>query len=128
MPTCRLCAFTGERTHFIHGVGPRKDVCARCGVEQGFVSAEEAPNYYSKELAGARWNLVARRWAPWFWLSVLWSLWIVLLADVAGWNLVSLGILVIVSLLLPARHFLNSAAFNAELQKVTPDYERPKGH
>ena len=128
MPTCRHCGFTGSRVHFIHGVGPRKDVCARCGVERGIVSREEAPNFFSKEIASARWNLIARRWAPWFWLSVLWSLWVVLLSSISTWNWVSLSLLVILSLLLPVRHILTSASFNAELHKITPEYERPEGH
>jgi len=128
MPTCRHCGFTGSRMHFIHGVGPSKDVCARCGVEQGLVSIEDAPNFYSRETASARWNLVAHRWAPWFWLSVLWSLWIVLLSTIPVWGWLSLSVLVILSLLLPVRQILTSASFNAELQKITPEYERPKGH
>lgn len=128
MPTCRHCGFTGGRENFIHGIGPRKDVCSRCGVNKGIVSTEEVPNYYSKEVASARWNLVARRWAPWFWVSILWSLWIVVLSSIQTWDWVSLCILIVISLLLPVRHILTSAAFNANLERITPDYERPKGH
>ena len=46
MPTCRLCFSVYPREQFIHGNGPRAQVCVRCGVEQGMVTEEEAASLY----------------------------------------------------------------------------------
>ena len=75
--------------HFIHGNGPRKDVCAHCGVKMGLVSEEEAVNLFSNEVANARLNLVSRRWAPFFWVTLLWNAWFFFIRDVNIWNWVS---------------------------------------
>ena len=54
MPTCRKCNQTYHQSHFISGNGPRYLICGRCAVEMGLVSPDEAPEYYSDELARAR--------------------------------------------------------------------------
>ncbi len=128
MPTCRLCGFTGSRINFIHGNGPRKDVCAKCGVEKGLISEDEAKNLYSNNVANARLNLVSRRWAPFFWIGILWITWILFIKNVEIWNWVILGILILFTLTLPLFLIITSAKFSAKMNDVTPDYKRPKGH
>ena len=112
----------------IHGNGPRKDICARCGVEKGLVEEADVPVLYEKSLANARLNLVARRYSPWFWLVVVWSIWIVMISSIAVWKWVLLGTLVIATLALPILHIISSAKYAAAMAKLTPDYEIPEGH
>ena len=128
MPTCRHCGFTGDRMHFIHGNGPRKDVCAHCGVKMGLVSEEDAVNLFSNEVANARLNLVSRRWAPFFWVTLLWNAWFYYIMDVNNWNRVVFGILLLITLTLPVLFLISSATYSAKMEKVTPDYKRPDGH
>jgi len=112
----------------IHGNGPRKDICVRCGVEKGLVEKEEVPVLYEKGLANARLNLVARRYSPWFWLVILWSVWFVLISSIAVWKWVILGILLLSTLALPVLHIISSAKYTAAVAKLTPEYETPEGH
>ena len=65
MPTCRKCNQTYHQSHFISGNGPRYLICGRCAVEDGLVSPEEAPQYYSDELARAVWYCIARGTGLW---------------------------------------------------------------
>ena len=41
MPTCRYCLGTFSREQFIHGNGPRAQVCIRCAVEMKIATEEE---------------------------------------------------------------------------------------
>ena len=84
--------------NFIHGNGPRKDVCANCGVNLGLTTKEEATNLFSNEVANARMNLVSRRWAPFFWIVILWNAWYFFLRDVDIWNWVIFGFLILISI------------------------------
>ena len=112
----------------IHGIGPRKDICARCGVEKGLVEKEEVPILYEKGIANARLNLVARRYSPWFWLATLWSVWFIWIVSVPVWKWVVLGILVLSTLTLPILHITSSSKYAAAMAKLTPEYETPEGH
>ena len=38
MPLCRSCNGTFAREYFIHGNGPRAQICVRCGLDQGLVT------------------------------------------------------------------------------------------
>lgn len=128
MPTCRHCKFTGSRMNFIHGNGPRKDVCARCGVELELISPDEATNLFSKEIANARLNLISRRWAPLFWILILWNAWFFFFRSINIWNWVILGLLIILTLVFPIFNLMSNATYSAKLSEVTPDFERPDGH
>ena len=86
MPTCRHCYCVYPREQFIHGNGPKAQVCVRCGVEKGLVSEEEVASLYNNSTANARFSALARRWSPLMWLSVLWIAWIVFLNDVEPWG------------------------------------------
>ena len=46
MPACRMCKQNYPDSQFISGNGPRYQVCARCGIENGLVRAEEAPQFF----------------------------------------------------------------------------------
>ena len=128
MPTCRHCFGVYPRNQFIHGIGPRAQVCVRCGVEKGLVEPEEAPSLYDKSTANARFSALARRWSPLMWLSVLWTAWILFLSDVDPWRLYALVLLVVFTLLLPVYMIFFSSKHMAVMARLTPDYERPKGH
>ncbi|MBI99241.1 MAG: hypothetical protein CMB71_03625 [Euryarchaeota archaeon] len=128
MPICRLCSGTYPREFFIHGNGPNTQVCSRCGVEQGYVSKDEAANLYDDALKSARLSTVTRRYRPFLYLTVLWGLYITTVRSIDPWGwymLIMLALLTLASIVL----FLTSAArYSSTLARLTPDYERPKGH
>lgn len=128
MPSCRFCYSFYPREQFIHGNGPRKDVCVRCGLDKGMVTEDEVPSYFSEGVANSRLNLIARRYSPFFWLAALWTAWIIYLRPLELWGLFSLIILALLTLATPIGFILSSAKFEATLKKMTPDYERPPGH
>ena len=120
MPTCRKCNQTYHQSHFISGNGPRYLICGRCAVEDGLVSPEEAPQYYSDELARARLVLYSKRYRPLAFTSAGWILfltmgryralvWSFLRYTAGGHSSCSVV------------HLLGSARFKAELAKLTPE-------
>jgi len=114
--------------NFIHGNGPKKDVCVNCGVNMGLTSQEDATNLYSDEVANARMNLFSRRWAPFFWIIILWNAWYFFIIDIEVWKWVFLGILILITLALPLYLLISSAAYSAKMHEITPDHKRPDGH
>ena len=128
MPTCRYCYSTYAREQFIHGNGPKAQVCVRCGVEKGLVTQEEAASLYDQSTANARFSALARRWSPLMWLSVLWIAWMVFLKNVDPWGLYMLILLAIFTLVLPLYMFFFSSKHMAVMARLTPEYERPEGH
>jgi hypothetical protein len=128
MPTCRHCYGTYERGQFIHGNGPKSQVCVRCGVEKGLVTEDEVASLYDKSIANARFSALARRWSPLMWISVLWVVWIIFIRDVDPWGLYSLILLAVFTLLLPVYMIFFSSKHMAVMARLTPDYERPRGH
>ena len=109
MPTCRLCFSVYPREQFIHGIGPKAQVCVRCGLERGLVTEEEVASLYNKSTANARFSALARRWSPLMWLSVLWIVWIVLLNEVDPWGLYTLILLALFTLVVPLYMFFFSS-------------------
>ncbi len=128
MPTCRHCYGTYTRDQFIHGNGPKSQVCVRCGLEKGLVEEHEVASLYDKSTANARFSAVARRWSPLMWLSVLWTAWILFLSDVEPWDLYTLILLALCTLIVPVYMFFFSSKHMAVMARLTPEYERPKGH
>ena len=128
MPTSRYCYSTYAREQFIHGNGPKAQVCVRCGVEKGLVTQEEAASLYDQSTANARFSALARRWSPLMWLSVLWIAWMVFLKNVDPWGLYMLILLAIFTLVLPLYMFFFSSKHMAVMARLTPEYERPEGH
>ncbi|MBF90599.1 MAG: hypothetical protein CMP75_02400 [Flavobacteriales bacterium] len=92
------------------------------------VSEEEAASLYDKSTANARFSAVARRWSPLMWLSVLWIAWIVFLNEVDPWGLYTLILLGIFTLIVPVYMLFFSSKHMAVMARLTPEYERPKGH
>ena len=128
MPTCRHCSGTYNRDQFIHGNGPKAQVCVRCGVEKGLVAKEEVASLYDRSTANARFSALARRWSPLMWLSVIWIAWILYIKDVDPWGLYTLILLAVFTLLVPVYMFFFSSKHMAVMARLTPEYERPKGH
>jgi len=128
MPACRLCAATYPREYFIHGIGPRKDVCVRCGIAHDFISAEEAPTLYDASTSTARMTLLARRYSPFLWIGLLWTAWITSLSSIAIWGLASAVLLGIFTLALIPWFIISSPSYQAKLAGLSPDYARPPGH
>ena len=128
MPICRLCSGTYPRESFIHGNGPNTQVCSRCGVEHGYVGKDEVANLYDDTLRSARLSTVTRRYRPFLYLTVLWGIYITTVRSINPWGwymLIMLTLLTLASIVL----FLTSAAkYSSTLSRLTPDYERPKGH
>ena len=78
--------------------------------------------------SNARLNLVSRRWAPFFWIIVLWNAWFFFIKDVNIWNWVVFGALLIITLILPVLFLISSATYTANMEKITPEFKRPDGH
>ena len=128
MPTCRICSATYQREYFIHGNGPRAQVCVRCAVEQKLISKEEAVNLYDDKLRNARLSVVARRYSMFLYIPVLWTLWIMYLSSVKPWGIYFLLILIVLTLFAPVWFFIRSTQFAGDMARLTPAYDRPKGH
>tara|TARA_Y100001935_G_C17292306_1_gene504139 strand:- start:1612 stop:1905 length:294 start_codon:yes stop_codon:yes gene_type:complete len=97
-------------------------------VEKGLVSEEEVASFYTPSVANARFSALARRWSPLMWLSIIWVSWIVFLKDVKPWGLYTLIVLGLFTLIVPVYMLLVSSKHMAAMARLTPDYERPKGH
>tara|TARA_B100000214_G_scaffold374270_1_gene356537 strand:+ start:112 stop:498 length:387 start_codon:yes stop_codon:yes gene_type:complete len=128
MPTCRFCSGTYPREYFIHGNGPRAQVCVRCAVEKKLISKEEAVNLYDDKLRNARLSIVARRYSMFIYIPVLWTLWIMYLSSVKPWGIYFLLILIGLTLFAPVWFFVRSTQFAGDMARLTPAYETPKGH
>ena len=122
MPTCRYCLGTFAREHFIHGNGPRAQVCIRCGVDKKMATEEEVSNLYNDELRNARLSLVARRYSMFLYIPVLWTLWGMYISSVDPWGLYFLFILIGLTLFAPVWFIIRSAHFAGNLARLTPDY------
>lgn len=126
MPACRLCHGTYPREYFIHGNGPRKDVCQRCGLEKGMIEESEAAMLFDTSLANSRLNLLSRRLSIWLFIIAIWFLWFALLSDLSIW--ISLPALTIITIGLLILHMFGRPRYRAMLLRLTPEHERPPGH
>lgn len=100
----------------------------RCGVDQGLVSKEEAASLFGEELSAARLSTISRRWGPIITLSIGWVLWIGLLAGNPPWSLYVLGLLSLGTLVTPIVMIAYGPKFRSDINRLTPAYDRPKGH
>ena len=128
MPTCRHCGSTYPREFFIHGNGPKTQVCVRCGVDHGLVSKDEVPVLFDKSTSSARFSTVARRYSIFLYIPFLWTLWGMFLADVQPWGLFFLGLLLLLTLLAPVLFLYRGGRFSGQMARLTPAYDRPKAH
>ncbi len=113
MPTCGKCNQTYHQSHFVSGNGPRYLICGRCAVETGLVTVDEAPQFYSDELARARLVLYSKRYRPLAFTSAGWILFLTLGRGIELWSGVFFGTLLVATLATPVLHFLGSAGLNA---------------
>ena len=128
MPACRHCGSTYPREFFIHGNGPRAQVCAQCGLDQGLVTKEEVPILFEKQLANARFSAVTRRYSIFLYIPFLWALWGFTLSDVKPWGLFFLGLLIVLTLLAPVIFIYRGGRYSGDMARLRPAYDRPKGH
>lgn len=128
MPICRLCSGTYPREFFIHGNGPNTQVCSRCGVEHGYVSKDEVANLYDDTLKSARLSTVTRRYRPFLYLTVLWGIFITTIRGVDPWGRYMLIMLALLTLASIVVFITGAAKYSSNLARLTPEYERPKGH
>jgi hypothetical protein len=120
MATCRICRGVYPQDQFISGNGPRYLVCNRCGVEEGYVSDDDVPSHFDDATVKGRYTLVARRYAPWFWLGIGWTLWALFFVGTPLWGNAALAVLVLSTLGIPVFHILGGAKFQANLRRLTP--------
>ncbi|MBN55630.1 MAG: hypothetical protein CMA79_04265 [Euryarchaeota archaeon] len=120
MPACRMCKQNYPDSQFISGNGPRYQVCARCGIENGLVRAEEAPQFYSDEVLNERLTLYTRRHLPWVAVLVGWVMYISLGRGIELWSNLFLLVLAVATLVVPVLHFMGSPRFNAEISRISP--------
>lgn len=128
MPACRHCGSTYPREFFIHGVGPRAQVCAQCGLDKGLVTKEEVPILFENQLANARFSTVARRYSIFLYVPFLWALWGFTLSDIKPWGLFFLGLLIVLTLLAPVIFIYRGGRYSGDMARLSPAYDRPKGH
>jgi len=126
MPTCRFCQGTYPREYFIHGVGPRKDVCQRCGVDKGMIEQSDASMIFDSSLANSRLTLLSRRMSIWLWILAIWIFWFALFSNISIW--ISLPVLTILTIAMLTYHLFGRARYSAMLSRLTPEHERPPGH
>ena len=128
MPICRLCSGTYPREFFIHGNGPNAQVCSRCGIEHGFVSKDEVANLYDDTLKSARLSTITRRYRPFLYLTVLWTIYITTVRSINPWGWYMLIMLAVLTLASVVLFFTSAAKYSSTLARLTPEYERPEGH
>jgi hypothetical protein len=128
MPTCRHCSSIYPRDYFIHGNGPRTQVCVRCGVEQGLITAEEAPTLFNTSQKNSRFSIVARRYSFFLYLPILWIFWSTSLSGVEPWGMYFLIVLILLTLVSPLWFIYRASQFSGDMARLTPAYERPEGH
>ena len=83
---------------------------------------------YRESTASARFSAVARRYSVFLYIPFLWVLWGMLLSDVEPWGLFFLGLLILLTLLAPILFFYRGGRFSGQMARLSPAYDRPKGH
>ena len=128
MPTYRLCASTYPREFFIHGNGQYTQVCVQCGVDKGLVKKEDVPILFEKSTSSARFSTIARRYSIFLYLPFLWVLWGSTLSGVEPWGLFFLILLILLTLAAPVLFIYRGGQYSGDMARLTPAYDRPKGH
>ena len=128
MPTCRNCGSTYPREFFLHGNGPYDKICVRCGVDLGLVKKEDVPILFEKSTSSARFSAVARRYSIFLYLPFLWILWGSTLSNVEPWGLFFLILLILLTRIAPVLFIYRGGQYSGDMSRLTPSYDRPKGH
>ena len=103
-------------------------VCVRCGVDQGLVATADVPVLFENSAASARFSAIARRYSIFLYLPFLWILWGSYLSDVKPWGLFFLGLLLLLTLAAPILFIYRGGQYSGDMARLTPAYDRPKGH
>ena len=92
------------------------------------VSKDNAPNLYDDTLKSARLSTVSRRYRPFLYLTVLWGLYITTVRSISPWGMYMLIMLTLLTFASLVLFITSGARYTSTLTRLTPDYERPKGH
>jgi hypothetical protein len=92
------------------------------------VTKEEVPILFEKQLANARFSTVTRRYSIFLYIPFLWALWGFTLSDVKPWGLFFLGLLIVLTLLAPVIFIYRGGRYSGDMARLSPAYDRPKGH
>ena len=123
MPLCRSCNGTFAREFFIHGNGPRAQICVRCGLDKACDQEESRPSSMRTS---------SRPAFPWCRDDGAldhnpdgWTLWLTFLTGVSPWGTYVL----VLSAWAPCSCRLKScstAQVLGDMARLTPTHERPK--
>ena len=97
-------------------------------MDHGLVTKEEVPVLFEKSTSSARFSTVARRYSIFLYLPFLWVLWGSTLSDVEPWGLFFLILLILLTLAAPVLFIYRGGQYSGDISRLTPAYDRPKGH
>ena len=83
---------------------------------------------FEKNTSSARFSAVARRYSVFLYLPFLWVLWGATLSDVEPWGLFFLILLILLTLAAPVLFIYRGGQYSGDMARLTPAYDRPKGH
>jgi len=97
-------------------------------VDLGLVPKEEVPVLFDKGTTSARFSTVARRYSIFLYLPFLWILWGSTLSGIRPWGLFFLILLILLTLIAPVLFIYRGGQYSGDMARLTPNYDRPKGH
>jgi hypothetical protein len=83
---------------------------------------------YDGGLGSARLQIMARRYSVFLYIPLLWTLWIMVLKDIQPWGIYFLLLLVALTLATPVWFIYRGGQYSGDMARLTPTYDRPKGH
>ena len=83
---------------------------------------------YDDSLRSSRLQTLARRYSIFLYIPLLWTLWIIVLSDVRPWGWYFLGLLIVLTLIAPVWFIYRGGHYSGSMARLTPAYDRPKGH
>jgi hypothetical protein len=97
-------------------------------VDNNLVSKDEVPVLFERSTSSARFSAVARRYSIFLYLPFLWVLWGSTLSNVEPWGLFFLILLILLTLASPILFIYRGGQYSGDMARLTPSYDRPKGH
>ena len=89
---------------------------------------EDFPVLFEKNTSSARFSTIARRYSIFLYLPFLWVLWGSTLSGVEPWGLFFLILLILLTLAAPVLFIYRGGQYSGDMARLTPAYDRPKGH
>lgn len=83
---------------------------------------------YDGGLGSARLQIMARRYSIFLYIPLLWTLWIMVIKDIQPWGLYFLLLLLVLTLITPVWFIYRGGQYSGDMARLTPAYDRPKGH